>query len=283
MAPGLVRIFRDIPGFGSTAAGDAAVRVAPEDYIKASGEILFLTIVVSWIIAGIWNADTIERNALKDRIGYNNVCVAWDEPPALYPAAFMMQFAIYCAVRGSVLDLVRAAKTPALSAHGLRSVRVCNVCYAVSMMAMSLIFVVTPAVSPEWHSAVFGQYIFFRFIVVAGNYFESADIGADISTRSWVFLAVYGVISLAMITCVFVNLTNYAEVGGPTVPVWFAATVDYAWFICLAATSVFLPNLPPLQISYGTGRGPKGKQSPAPTSKTTSSAPSRSGQVYPSV
>jgi len=40
----------------------------------------------------------------------------------------MMQFAIYCAVRGSVLDLVRAAKTPALSAHGLRSVRVCNVC-----------------------------------------------------------------------------------------------------------------------------------------------------------
>jgi len=81
MAPGLVRIFRDIPGFGSpgsTAAGDAAVRVAPEDYIKASGEILFLTIVVSWIIAGIWNADTIERNALKDRIGYNNVPTHFD-------------------------------------------------------------------------------------------------------------------------------------------------------------------------------------------------------------
>ena len=92
-APGIVRVLRDVSDFlgSSVSARDGPVAVTPEDYLAASGEVIALAMAMSWIMAAIWNRDAIRDNPLLDRLGYNNVCVAWDEPPALYPACVLLK------------------------------------------------------------------------------------------------------------------------------------------------------------------------------------------------
>ena len=71
--------------------------VEPTLWIKADGEILALTIILSMIITGIDNPDTYDSNPVKDVLGYNNPCVFWDAPPALYPAAVLFCWGAFCA------------------------------------------------------------------------------------------------------------------------------------------------------------------------------------------
>ena len=273
-APGIVRVLRDVSDFlgSSVHARDGPVAVTPEDYLAASGEALALNVIMSWIIAAIWNRDVIKDNPLLDRFGYNNVCVAWDEPPALYPAAFVMQFAVYCAVRYCVLDYVRGAVTPDLSRRKVQIIKFCNTLYAVSIMAVPLIFVVTPKVSPSVHTTFFVQLIVCRFVVVAGNFVEVEGIPRE----KWAFLAVYGLVSVLLTASAFINFVTYDSKNKkkPTVPMALGMIFDYSWFACLAVTGRFLPEQTPLQITYqlqpGTAGGvaenlkPSERVAPAP-------------------
>ena len=49
--------------------------VPPVLYLKAAGECLFLTLVISWILTYFFNESIIYENALLSRLGYNNPCV----------------------------------------------------------------------------------------------------------------------------------------------------------------------------------------------------------------
>mmetsp|Transcript_20603 Transcript_20603/g.64811 ORF Transcript_20603/g.64811 Transcript_20603/m.64811 type:complete len:436 (-) Transcript_20603:261-1568(-) len=80
--PAIFAVFKTIPGLCHKQTGSTLVD--PETYLAASGQAIFLTIAMAWTIAYIWNPAIIESNPLKDRIGYNNPCVAWDAPPALF-------------------------------------------------------------------------------------------------------------------------------------------------------------------------------------------------------
>jgi len=110
----LIRCFQDIV-FPPEGGRTATKIVVPEDYYSASGEILVVTGLVSFFISMIWNKEVFESNSLKDRLGYNNVCVTWDEPPALYIAPIIFAPAIYFSVRYAVLDYIRAAVDPNLA------------------------------------------------------------------------------------------------------------------------------------------------------------------------
>ena len=60
--------------------------VEPNNLYSASGELFFSGVGVAWIITLACEAWYIDGNELKKRIGYNNVCVGFDMPPASYVA-----------------------------------------------------------------------------------------------------------------------------------------------------------------------------------------------------
>merc|ERR1719247_2615989 len=86
-------------------------------YFIAAGELLTATIIISWIISLIaqpispvdptGNTTVFEDNALKRRIGYNNLCVGFDTAPAKYVASVCWVFIAYCGFRYGWLDLQR--------------------------------------------------------------------------------------------------------------------------------------------------------------------------------
>merc|ERR1719419_1462410 len=162
MAPSIVKVFREIPGFCGVTNSATKTTLNPDVYLIASGENLFLTICISWILGLIFNLENIKNNPLRDRLGYNNVCVAWDEPPALYFAAVLFQGTAYCAVRYAILDFTRSAIDDSTSTAISRFVQACNMLYAVSTASVCLIFVVTPNWNPVWHTISFGQFVLCR-------------------------------------------------------------------------------------------------------------------------
>ena len=58
------------------------VEVWPEDYLGAASELLIILLGGCNILSAIVNPKIYEQNALKDRLGYNDVCVGFDTPPA---------------------------------------------------------------------------------------------------------------------------------------------------------------------------------------------------------
>mmetsp|Transcript_22919 Transcript_22919/g.70920 ORF Transcript_22919/g.70920 Transcript_22919/m.70920 type:complete len:176 (-) Transcript_22919:134-661(-) len=164
-------------------------------------------------------------------------------------AAFLMTFCVYCMVRYNVDNLVRAACDATLEPWRLAVVRGCSVTCAVSACFLPMIFVVTPYVSPNWHTAFFGQYIGAKFVAVAGNFVECSKSG--IPASKWIFLATYGFVSLAFMMQLAINFICYEAPGvNPTMPPALARFFDYGWFACLAVTEKFLPGKAPLKITY---------------------------------
>ena len=60
--------------------------VEPNNLYSASGELFFSGVGVAWVVTLACEAWYIDGNELKKRIGYNNVCVGFDMPPASYVA-----------------------------------------------------------------------------------------------------------------------------------------------------------------------------------------------------
>ena len=203
-----------------------------------------------WTITYFYNPSVIESNPWKDRTGYNNFCVGWDTPPAVYPAAFLMTFIVYGVIKYNVDSLVRAACNPTLDPWRLAVVRGCSLTFAISACFLPLLLVVTPSVSPNWHTAFFVFYIIGHLFAVVGNFLECA--GTGIPRAKWVFLGVYGFISLAFVFQLFVNFSYYEGPGvSPTLPPALAQFCDYGWFACLAVIEKVLPSQQkPLKITY---------------------------------
>lgn len=237
----IVKVVTSVPGLG----GESSLLVTPEDYLGASGEALFLIICMSWTIAYFFSYENILSNPLKDMLGYNDVCVAWDVPPALYPASFFFIVPVYFGIRYAITDLERAALST-LSSTQMCAVRVANMLYVLSIAGVPLIFIITPAVNAKLHTCLFIQLIFFRLIVVAGNYVEAKP--SDVSTGSKVFFFVYAVVSILLLTCFGISLALYEKGGSPVVPPAITMTCDYMWFFCLPLTTRFLPQAPAIRF-----------------------------------
>jgi hypothetical protein len=60
--------------------------VVPERYLEAAGETFILMLLVSWALTAAFNPAILADNKLRDRVGYNNLCVGFDSPPARYVA-----------------------------------------------------------------------------------------------------------------------------------------------------------------------------------------------------
>lgn len=85
--PAIFAVLAAVPGLCNK---QTTAIIAPETYLSASAQALALTLAISWTFTYYYNPSVIESNPLKDRTAYNNFCVGWDTPPAVYPAAFFM-------------------------------------------------------------------------------------------------------------------------------------------------------------------------------------------------
>jgi len=223
---------------------DAERIIDPEMYIKAGGELLALTILISTLITYIFNPDQLSDNPSITYLGYNNPCVPWDVPPALYFATVVFTFNAYLNIRFAVTASHRTRLTTPPHKHANLLVLV-YVAFAVSYSVIMLIFVVTPEGGDErayFHTIAFAQYVPMRFLVVAALFYEYAHL---VTREQLTFLAVYGAVSCLDFVLLLFNLYN-PDIPNERVPYWIFMCCDYAWFVCLPLTTVYLPANPHL-------------------------------------
>lgn len=188
----------------------------PEDFLGAIAELLFLTIVGSYIITFIddkINPDkgySLANNPIRNMVGYNNPCAFWDNPPALYFAAFMFCPMVFCGLRYASTDSTRAKLTKGVNSK-VRCCACINCIYAVSQCIIMGIFIIRPKLPPtdhlatpgeikemHWfmrmHSACFLQFVPILCITMSANYFEgymSGNPRSKPSAAGWAVLSFY--------------------------------------------------------------------------------------------
>lgn len=210
--------------------------IEPADYVKASGELIFIALGLSWAITAVARPDAIEDNPLKQLFGYNNPCVAWDVPPAIYPAASLYTLAIYCSIRYAVTDTRRAALKGDLEPWKYYLSLVANWSYVLSMCAASCLFVVTPTTDVIAHTAVFIQLMLFRMFMIIANFVEAGS--SRVLPTEWCYLAVYCLTTTC--SCAFATVTLAA--GHQVIPTGLMMTADYMWFATLPLTTICFPE-----------------------------------------
>lgn len=238
----LIKILRSKPQLG----GDPNQTVSPDDYMSAAVECLALIVVQAWVLAFLFSYDNILSNPLQDRMGYNNACVAWDVPPALYTSALLFFLPVYFTVRFVLLDMERMALDSSISAPRKRLVFVLESLFGASIVAMQLVFVLLPDKHPTAHTSVFIQCIFCFFLGYSAQFCEKP---ATVDAGSWVFLAVFGVTSCAYVVNLVVTLAQYEGVQDPFFPAKVGQAINVLWFACIPLSTYFMPRQGQLQVT----------------------------------
>eukprot|EP00933_Yihiella_yeosuensis_P029422 TRINITY_DN23083_c0_g1_i1.p1 TRINITY_DN23083_c0_g1~~TRINITY_DN23083_c0_g1_i1.p1 ORF type:complete len:275 (+),score=37.19 TRINITY_DN23083_c0_g1_i1:33-857(+) len=226
------------------------IRVNPEDYASAGGDVLAIAMVLSWILTYYFLPEIIESNPLKDAVGYNNLCVGWDAAPAKLVAAPMFALIIGLNSRFMQLDFWRACIHPGITTQQYYTVLVTNFLQIISWGVSLLIFVVAPTENAKIHVLSFVQLVVFMYVGYAGNFVEVNQIHHR--PYSWVYLAWYGFVTFGFGICAVVQFAMYdaeTKTMGP-IPWYVTAGFDYAWFATLTQTGRFRPAAPSLEITY---------------------------------
>jgi len=217
----------------------ATTEVCPEEYLAGAGQLLALMLVSCWSTTYFFNHDIIVTNPIKTRIGYNNLCIGFDSPPACYIAQYLTAPASYLAYSFGLHDWKRTqlVESRLTSRQRYFSV-VTDVLFVLSISIFGLLFLVNPFVSLWVHSAVFLQYVFFRWLVVAANLFELRR-GLTLGNKVW--FGAYTLASVGMPVLILIDYVAYDYYGhdGPIIPWYFTWSMDYLWFGCLALSGMF--------------------------------------------
>jgi len=243
------------PGYGRLALWSLFRRVrkdhyTPEDYAAAGGELLVLTLGISWTLTFFFNPAIVSENTLRARVGYNNLCVGWDSFPARWVAAPLFALIVWCYVQFFNYDLLRQNLTQGLTMRERSVVYVANCVTGLSYCFASLIFVFDPMYYPVAHSISFIQLIFFGYFAYAANFYETDPKYHP--PGAYIYLVVFGIASLSFSVLAAFQLLMYEEemqIMGP-VPWYVVATFDYLWFFCKALGSYFRPYAPSIAVQY---------------------------------
>lgn len=246
----------------SLEQGDGMI-VYPQLYLKAAGESIVLALVLSWILTAIYHPDTIAANKLKNVVGYNNPCVGWDFPPAVYVALPLTVMCSYFSWRYANLDGILTGIVWSGNGRPRWTAVLCVVtdyAYGISTTLLPLLFILGPT-DENWpvHTAIFVQWIFFRYFVVLSNILEASWDGIPVAPYIKVFAWVYGIISCSLpLIYLYAGLVYIYEgrTGlDPPIPWWFTWSVDYGWFVCVCITPFCLPPTKVLHVAYSVHDG----------------------------
>jgi len=251
MQSGIVAIFK--------ATKESHAVELPSVYWQAINEILTLTVVVCAIVSYIFNPAVYETNGVYEMLGYNNPCIVWDTPPALYVGCFMMLPMIFCAFRMVQLDTKRVFLHTDLTACHKTTVRVFNVMYMASMCCFLEIFALSPGTNHTvWairvHSIFFVQMIPFLAMRVVVDMSVEYAVGYQFTAMQKGFLGFYLVITLVETTLLVATVAAFVKFDqDPLVPPAIMQSIDYLWFGCLPLIGFVLPEGKPLIVNYSIG------------------------------
>jgi len=220
---------------------------SPEVWFGASSETMTICFIVSWTISAIFNRELITDNHLMQRLGYNNICVAWDAPPALYPASIIFSLSLYCQLRFCYLDNLRSVLSSVDRAKK-RATKIANLLQGGSWCVFPLVYVITPDQNALVHSSAFVCLIFGNLVGMMTNFYEMDN--QYHKKGSWIYLACLTFFAIGFPTVVVIQLLTYNEETeelGP-VPVPLNVVLDYGWFICLAVQGRFMPAAPSIRF-----------------------------------
>lgn len=229
----------------------AAVIQNPEEFAAAGGELLVISLLISWALTYVVQKSVIEDNQLKRRVGYNNLCVGWDEAPAKLVAGPMFVMIIWFNARFMQLDLWRAELDPSSSQWQITVATLANFANALSWIFCILIFVVSPNENATLHTFSFVQLVVFGYIAYVANFLET-DAKYH-PTGSYVFLFLFGLCSVSFGVCAVIQFLTYDEetqTPGP-IPWYITAASDYSWFVCLGVQGYMRPRAPSIRMNFG--------------------------------
>ena len=207
----------------------------PALYIKGSGEVLFLALILSYALTTCYAPEKLEKNALKDLFGYNNPCVVIDCPPGAYVAVPMFSVCTYFSIRYAVTDSRRANISSKLSTWKKNLSFVANWQYATIMVISSLLFVETPDRNINTHTSIFMCIMISRLLAVSANFVEGFEC---VTKPQWTYLFMYSFVTLTSFTLAAVTLSA----GHQVFPSSLMAFFDYSWFVMLPLTPYFFPD-----------------------------------------
>jgi len=215
--------------------------VNPRDYISAASEVLGICACISWLLAIASGAEHIKNNPLKDRLGYNNVCVAWDAPPAIYVAPVFFVFIAYLVIRYVYFDQMLCNLDESMPVWKNRLFLCVNVYLAFAFIMVILIFVVDPFVNATIHSCLFMNIMVAVLSQNLANAYQSAEL---CTLKTKVYLAVLSVDTFGFLLCAVIQLGTYDETTKTRGPIpWFVVqTFDILWFICVFVGGKFMPD-----------------------------------------
>jgi len=235
-------------------------QLVPEDYFKAAGEGLMIVAVITGIITKALKPEFLTDNPLIKRLAYNNICVFWDAPPALYIGTLGIVLITYFNIRYALLDLTRIQMLKA-DPSTIRLTIWVNYLFIFSTAMMPFWTVITPAnADPNvpnderdivWaHTGIFWIYILIRGVVVIKNYVVYKRLRPDRKpdTKAKIWFVLYLFDSLAL---VFITMANYIHFDfGPgkddlttLTPRWLNQTTDHLFFVLLALQNACMPSL----------------------------------------
>lgn len=246
---------------------DDTVIMRPEKFLEATGECFVLCIFVSWFMTSIFNPGIYRDNILRSIVGYNNLCVGFDSPPARYVAMPLLVFQGYLAVRYSYFDTIRLnAMREGMHPAKFWVGYVSNMIFAGWMCCFPMLLVVTAGfeswLSTELHLFLFLGTLIIMWFMIAGNFFEAPEITG--SSKVWFFLFTAHTVLLPVVGVIDV-LNFYPDLPAdqlqtirynkpsPPVPWPLTAYLDFGWFALLMLAVVFLPDAPPLETVYTLG------------------------------
>jgi len=217
---------------------DERIQVQPRDYLSGAGEVLAMTFVVCWTVTFIFNPRMMADNPLRSRLGYNNLCVGWDKPPANYVGSMMYIPSTYLVFRFLYFNTQHAYRT---RMAGWRRILAADILFLMSACAFGLVFVVTPDVSVWVHSIPFLSYIVTRANVVLQILLNQSE---PLTQGGRIFSIVYTFVSVVFPIIVVCEFLAFDYLGGQKSPFPSVVTfmVDYTWFLCLPLTARFLPK-----------------------------------------
>ena len=226
-------------------------------YFKAAGEVFAFLIAGSWVLTILFNPSVIEDNAITRRVGYNNVCVGFDTPPAKYFAFFMWPVVHYFNIRAAWLEIVTeySLDEARTSNTGKLITVVASGLLVVSVLLQTFILVFPPeegfAGFYVWlHTGFFVQYMVLRLIFVAAQFFKnrfdaSSEDEDSITSGQWTYFYVYMFVTLAYTMGVFCDFYYYdiltPEGSDVLIPWYYLNALDVLWFVTMAIGTKFLP------------------------------------------
>lgn len=220
----------------------------PEDFSMASGEVLVLAMILSWTLTYMLNPSVIHHNALKARVGFNDPCVGWDQPPAKQVAAPLFILCIYFDSRYLYFASARENLEPEFKQKHVAGIinGLCMLSWFVSL----LIFIIDPEVNATLHICSFAQLIFFRWMSYTIQWLSSPERYRP--KYGGFYVVFYSLCTFSFTICALIQTFTYCpktNTRGP-VPVALLASLDGCVFVCMFVGGNFRPRGPSVKSKF---------------------------------